>query len=755
MIGAMLGAQDTITKDLILLGGGHAHVQVVKAFAMRRQAGVRVTLISPDPHTPYSGMLPGLIAGHYSFDQAHIDLNRLCRWASVRWIQGEACGLDLSAQRILFADRPPIEFDVLSIDIGSTPRASDVPGADEFAIPVKPISRFLTRWMDLRERTNAARSARRIAVVGAGAGGVEIVLAARHALRQARSETSPAAPIEFHLFARGEILPEESPALRAYCRRMLQSFAVRLHENETVTAVEKGLLRTQRDGRFEVDDILWVTAAGAPGWPRASGLATDSQGFIAVEQTLRSISHPKVFAAGDIAAMTAEPRPKAGVFAVRQGPVLADNLRRALADRPLRPYRPQRKFLKILACGDKSAIASRGNWVLAGEWVWRWKDAIDRRFMAHFNQLPDVDAPPSLALRLREALSPCVRVVDDKMRCGGCGAKIGADILKSALVDLKPVERADVLAGLDHADDAAIVTTPDGLVNVQSIDSFRAMITDPYRFGAIAASHALGDLYAMGAKPQSALALVTLPPHSPRVVERDMRQMMQGAVETLNAAGASLVGGHSGEGAEMALGFAVTGLARPDSLWRKSGLRTGDVLILTKALGTGALLAGDMRAKARGRDVSAALALMRHSNADAAEILRDHQASACTDVTGFGLAGHLMEMLRASGKSARVRLADIPILPGAREMMIAGVFSTLHAQNVIAAQDIDGHADTGRDIAFHILFDPQTAGGLLAGVSPEQAQSCIAALRLAGYCNATAIGAVTEVSMPGCKITLV
>ncbi len=149
MIAQMQAAKHRIEKDLVLLGGGHAHVQVVKSFGMKSERGVRVTLISPEPDTPYSGMLPGLIAGHYAYDDTHIDLVRLCRWADVRFIRAGAVGIDTIARHVTLKDRPAIGYDLLSVDTGSTPRADDVPGAADFAIPVKPISRFLRHWSDL------------------------------------------------------------------------------------------------------------------------------------------------------------------------------------------------------------------------------------------------------------------------------------------------------------------------------------------------------------------------------------------------------------------------------------------------------------------------------------------------------------------------------------------------------------------------------------------------------------------------------
>ncbi len=287
--------------------------------------------------------------------------------------------------------------------------------------------------------------------------------------------------------------------------------------------------------------------------------------------------------------------------------------------------------------------------------------------------------------------------------------------------------------GLAAADDAALTLPPAGMAVVQSVDHFRAFIDDPYVFGEIAAAHALSDIHAMGAAPWTALAIAAVA-NGPRMGE-DLAAMMQGAARVLAADGCTLIGGHSAEAAEPALGFAVTGLVAPDAAWRKAALRVGDALVLTKPLGTGIILAAGMRGLARARWLAGAIAAMRRSNADAARILRAHGIVACTDVTGFGLAGHLLEMLRASALGAVIEAACVPLLPGARDLAADGIASTLAPANLAAS-------GLGTDPLAAVLADPQTSGGLLAGVAADRAGACLAALRAAGT-EAAIIGHVT------------
>lgn len=719
-------------KDLVLVGGGHAHVAVLKSFAMQPEPGVALTLIARDVHTPYSGMLPGFIAGHYSFDETHIDLGPLARFADARLVHDQAIGLDLDERLVRFADRPPVVYDLLSINIGSSPGVSLVEGASEHAIPVKPIDRFIPRWQALVEDVLRAEGPVRIGTIGAGAGGVELTLAAQYRLScLLRERGGDPGRLSFHLVTSAPtVLPTHNERVRNRFARILRERGIDVRTGQTVVRATAEGIHCQDGSEIALDHMFWVTAAQPAEWPGASGLDVDQSGFIRVDETLRSTSDESVFAVGDIAQMESDPREKAGVFAVRQGPAVAKNLRHALRGEPLEPFRPQRKFLSLISTGDRNAVASRGNWTLRGRWVWHWKDWIDRRFMDKYNQLPDMepDVGPD-----GEA---------EEMRCGGCGAKVASPALKRALSRLDTESRHDIVVGIASGDDAAVIDVPAGQRLVQSVDYFRAFIDDPYVFGRIAANHALGDIYAMGAEPQSALAIATVPFGPEAKVEETLYQMLAGAVETLGEAGTALAGGHSGEGTELGLGFSVNGFIAPGDHLSKGGMRAGERLILTKPLGTGALFAADMRMKAKGRWIEEALSSMVQSNRDAARILSRHQASAATDVTGFGLAGHLLEMVKASDIDAVIDLDALPVLAGAGETIANGIVSSLQDANrrseasILANDSMRGHSN------YALLFDPQTAGGLLASVPPENADACLEELRQSNAVGSRIIGQV-------------
>jgi selenide,water dikinase len=731
-----------VAKDLVLIGGGHSHVAVLKRFGMRPVPGLRLTLITRDIDTPYSGMLPGLVAGHYGFDETHIDLGPLARFANARLYHAEVDGVDLENRLVHAPGRPPIAFDLLSINTGSRPNRINIPGVDEFALAAKPIDVFLQRWQRLVQRVREHDGDFRVVVVGGGAGGVELALSTQWRLqRELRAVGKDPARLHFQLVTRGtEIMPTHNPSVRQRFDRILGERSIALRTRSPVAAVGEDHITTAAGEDLPADAVIWVTTASSPTWPRASGLAVDEGGFIAVDQQLRSRSHDFVFAAGDVASLP-DARPKSGVFAVRQGRVLAANLRAAATGRAVRRYRAQKNFLGLISTGDPYAIASYGNWSFESAWLWQIKDWIDRGFMRRYSDLPEMDTEQGPELAAGIADSEAIRELSAvAMRCGGCGAKVGATVLSRVIQRLPDTQRDDVLIGRDAPDDCAMLAVPPGKVMVQSVDYFRAFIDDTYTFGAIAANHALGDVFAMGAEAQSALAIATVPYGLERIVEETLHDLLAGALSIIEPSGAVLAGGHSSEGAELAFGLTVNGLIDPDKAWRKQGLDPGNALILTKPIGTGTLFAAEMRGKAKGRWIDAALRSMLLSNLEGARCLQRFGATACTDLTGFGLIGHLVEMTRASGVDAVIERDALPLLDGAMETVKAGILSSLQPQNVRlrrAIRDIDTAA---RHPVYPLLFDPQTAGGLLAGVPADQSTECVKALQAQGYRDAVVIG---------------
>ena len=364
-------------RDLVLIGGGHAHVHVLKQFGERPLQDARVTLVGRDVETPYSGMIPGFVAGHYSFEECHIDLAQLCARSGARLVHAEATGIDRAQRRVLLKDQPAVPYDLLSIDVGSAPNVGAIAGAGQWAIPVKPIAELGRRWLEFSERMKSWPGPLNVMVIGGGAGGVELALAIDHRLR----EIAKAASLQVTLATKDEILAGQAEAARRRLRAIFRRRGIRLLEHAGAQRIERGAVRLE-DGQWQqADAVFVVTEASAAPWFADTGLPLDEKGFLAVDDTLASTGDARIFAAGDCATALNHRRPKAGVFAVRQGPPLADNLRRVLGGEAARPFIPQRRYLSLLGTGDGRAVATRGRWAIEGRWVWWWKDHIDRKWM--------------------------------------------------------------------------------------------------------------------------------------------------------------------------------------------------------------------------------------------------------------------------------------------------------------------------------------------------------------------------------------
>ena len=692
-----------LVREVVLIGGGHTHALVLRRWGMRPLAGARLTLVNPDPTAPYTGMLPGHVAGHYKREALDIDLVRLARHAGARLILGRVEGIDRAAARIHVPGRPPIAYDIASLDVGVMSAMSDLPGFDRYAVPAKPLGTLAAAW----ERFVADPPERpAMAVIGAEVAGVELALAMAWRLRRHTPRIT--------VVDAGRALSGSTQRGREILLDRLQRAGIELVEHASVDAVsERALHLADRD----VPSDLTVGAAGARphGWLATTGLEL-ANGYVAVDDMLRSVSDPAIYAVGDCAHLTYAPRPKAGVFAVRQAPTLHANLRADLTRAARRRYRPQRDYLKLVSLGQRAALAEKWGAALAAPVLWRWKDRIDRRFMDRFVDLTPMPQPPLP----REHVAGLSSALGPKPMCGGCGAKVGGEALGIALGGV--------------GDDAALLATGN-VHQVISTDHLRAVTEDPWVMARIAANHALGDVWAMGAAPQAALATVILPRMTPALQQAWLAEIMDGARSVFSAEGAEIVGGHTSLGAELTLGFTVTGLCdrAPVTL---SGARRGDALILTKPIGSGTILAAEMTLAARGPWVADCLAAMQSSQGVASRLLS--HAHAMTDVTGFGLAGHLANIARASNVSAEIDLGTVPLLRGAQELAARGVRSTLFEANLRHAFG----ALPPDDPREALLYDPQTAGGLLAAVPPETADATLAALRNAGIAAAR-IGSIS------------
>ncbi len=376
---------------LLLVGGGHAHLSVLAAFAARPDSCLELVLVTPERYQYYSGMLPGFMAGHYALEQCRVDLAPLANRAGAKLVLERVVGLDAQERQLYLSSGAHLEYDLLSLDVGS---AVNTQGLDAMGslgslgsafLPAKPLAPFFVRWPHIQADAKATPDYA-LGIVGAGAAGLELALAAAHAFRGSDAQV--------HLIGSDtSFLAGHAASVRRRALACLRDAGVQWHAQRAASVAPSR--KEQGEDCAEVvlfngavvrcQALIATTGAKALGWLSKSGLAVDPRGFVAITAQHQSTSHHNVFAAGDCCARTDTAMQRSGVHAVHAGPVLAHNLHAALAGEALHAYRPRKRSLYLLACGPRHAVASWGPLSAEGAWVWRWKDRIDRGFVERFS----------------------------------------------------------------------------------------------------------------------------------------------------------------------------------------------------------------------------------------------------------------------------------------------------------------------------------------------------------------------------------
>jgi len=370
-------------KRLVLLGGGHAHVEVLRDLAAAPEPGLEVTLVTPSQRLIYTGMVPGVIAGHYTLPDCTIDLAQLARRANAELLLTTASLVSPDAGKVACADGTVLPYDVLSLDVGSHPAIGDAKGVERHAILLRPLERALVGWNGVFARA-AAGEVNSVTVVGGGAGGIELALAMRHRFDVALNDREVP---HVRLISDAAGVGIAPGAARRLIQRMRRS-RVASHVGQPVAEVGEGFVRLEGGIEFATDAVFWATGAAAHGWMRDSGLAVDKRGFLLTNLHMQSVRYANIFGVGDCATVEGREVPKSGVFAVRAAPVLASNLRAALNGRPLTAHVPNPRYLALISTGRKHAVGTWGPLAWQGRWAWHWKDHIDRKYMRKYREDP-------------------------------------------------------------------------------------------------------------------------------------------------------------------------------------------------------------------------------------------------------------------------------------------------------------------------------------------------------------------------------
>ena len=742
-----------IFSDLVLLGGGHANIQVLKMLAMNPIGGLRITLISDQTHSPYSGMIPGYLAGYYSYEECHFDLRRICEELGQRFIKAKIIGIDPQRKKIRLENRAEVSYDCASINVGIEPKSieNSSPEAALKLIPLKPISKFIAHWDRLMVDLKAYKGSDllRLAVVGAGASGVEISIILKMLINQNKwnAEVSLIHRHEFLVSAK-DLLAQRtlSITLKELGIKVLQNTqALKEQENGLVLKDQQGLVQT-----IDFFRVLTATQASAPKWFKHSGLPVNPDGFLKVTEKLLVENETALFAAGDCIHFSPTPLKKAGVYAVRQGMVLEHNIRAFFTGKSaLKTFHPKKNVLSLITIGDHKALvhqdsASTLRWMWPSL-LWTVKDGIDRRFMKRFQARTFSIKPQHFDKAMPVPKSTLIPEDWETNTCGGCGSKLAASTLTLSLNKLDIPKDDAVLLGVKDGEDCALTRFSEHTLCLQSIDQFRSFISDPYLLGQIATQHALSDVYAMGGVAKTAQVGLTLGAANKKIHQEDIFQVMSGVLDILTKSGASLVGGHTGEGSELAISIAVQGEVAPEQVFRKQLTHAGNRLILTKPIGTGVVFAANMFAQANGKLVDEVLSSMLQSNKTAMETIKSFAVSGCTDITGFGLLGHAFEMMGKNTDHAlgiKIDYKAILLFDGVDELFAKGYYASIADENYESLSAVLSAEVSNQK--FPALFDPQTSGGLLFSVPSHQTEDCLKTLHQNGVSKARVIGEVID-----------
>ena len=656
----MIKYSTPIISDLVLLGGGHANIQVLKMMAMNPIGGLRITLISEQTHSPYSGMIPGYLAGYYSYEDCHFDLRRICEELGLRFIKAKIFGVDSQRKKIQLENRAEISYDCASINVGIEPMSIEHLSQESALklIPLKPISKFIAHWDQLISdlKDYKGNDALELAVVGAGAAGVEISIILKMLIDQ-NLWNAQVSLIHRHDF----LVSAKDLQAQKRLLKTLKELSIKIYQNTEVLEVqEKALVLKDGNGLVHSEAFyraLIATQASAPKWFKSSELPVNQEGFLMVTEKLLVENKDALFAAGDCIHFSPSPLKKAGVYAVRQGMILEHNIRAFFIRKPaLKTFHPKKNVLSLITIGDRKALVHQDSpSILRWLWpslLWTVKYGIDRRFMKRFQARTFKVNPGHVNKVMPVPRNTLVPKDWQDNTCGGCGSKLAASMLNQSLNKLAIPQDDSVLLGVKDGEDCALTRFSEHVLCLQTIDQFRSFISDPYLLGQIATQHALSDINAMGGLAKTVQVGLTLCAAAEKIHREDIFQVMSGVLDILTESSTSLVGGHTGEGSELSIAIAVQGKVELKQVLRKQLTKPGNQLILTKPIGSGVIFAANMLAQANGKLVDEALSSMLQSNKIAMKIIRSFDISGCTDITGFGLLGHVFEMLGKNSDKA-------------------------------------------------------------------------------------------------------
>ncbi len=696
-----------ITNDLVLIGGGHSHLSVIMELSKKPLKGNRITLISNEIDTPYSGMIPGFIEGIYSWRESHIDLYKLCIKLNIRFIHAEVTKISAIKKEIYLKGRPKLKFDVLSINSGIESNYKGIEGAQRNCVPVKPISKLANNFLKEIKNFNS------IAFIGGGAGSVELALALKKRLKDTNKN------FEITIVSgKNGILSSFPKKTKQISLSALRKANIKLIDNKEVVKVKKDKL-IMSDGSFlNVEKSILSTNAMAPKWIEKSDIKLNEDNFIVVNDAFQT-NHKFIFAAGDIVDFNEENIKKTGVFAVRSGKPLAKSIRNYILNYKNFTYKFNKHYLSLIGLSNGLAIASKYNFSYSTKLNFYLKKYIDQRFIKKFNELNH-----NQVSRIKKIFVSYIYKTFkinniykhndiNQMQCKGCAAKVPFIALKNTLS--KNI--------ISTSEDATPINNYPNLF--QSVDMINAIISDPYVLGKIAANHAISDIITVNSKIISTMMILQLPLSKSIINSRDLEQVSYGANKIFESYNCSIDGGHTmiGKDQDPVIGFAITGEQKKPLNFKKINrkIKVKDILILTNKIGTGIVFAGINNDLIDSYFQIEVIKQMEDGNIAFGNITEQLKILSMTDITGFGLANHLLNLIkRDNGKTGlTIFPKKIPIFKGVKEAIKKRVKSSLFDNNYLIAKENIVYS-RNEDSVDEILYDPQTVGGLAFIIPKEE-----------------------------------
>lgn len=694
-----------ITNDLVLIGGGHSHLSVLMKLSKKPINGNRITLITNEIDTPYSGMIPGYIEGIYSWRDSHIDLYRLCLKLNVRFIHAEVERVSAYEKEIYFKDRPKIKFDVLSINTGIQSNNREIKGAAKYCLPVKPISKLTNNFL------NKITNFKSIAFIGGGAGSVELALAIKKRFLNINQDIK----ITIITGKRG-LLSTFPQKTKLTSLKTLEKFKIDIIEYKRVLEVKPKQIILSDKSMLKIDKAILSTNSMTPKWLAKSDILLTKDNYILVNKSFQT-NYKYVFASGDVIDFNNQNLKKAGVFAVRSGKPLAINIRKFILGKKLVEYKFNKNYLALIGTSKRSAIATKYNLTFNSRFFFYLKKYIDQNFIKKFSDFRirkkfTLDALKTDVLNIFVKHKEKITDENDIMQCKGCAAKVPLNALKQALPK-------DIVSTSEDA-----VSVPGHPELYQTVDMISSIITDPFLLGKIAANHSISDMVSVNSKITSAMMILQLPLSKTEINSRDLEQVLLGANEIFKTIDCPLIGGHTmiGKDKDPIIGFSILGQKQKKIkiVKNRRKIKTKDLLILTEKIGSGLIFAGINNYLIDSYFQIDVIKQMIKGNLNFGKISNQLNILSMTDITGFGLANHLLNLIKRDNSKTGLTIYPnkIPLFQGVNECLNKDIKSSLFKSNYdIAQKDIIYKRDKSK--LDNILYDPQTVGGI-AFIIPQE-----------------------------------